>query len=118
MARTARRNRRPPAPAWVAPAGSTIPEPDREPAVDETVRADLIALSKPSTTPPRPSFANTCVALRLPNIKSHRFTRAHGALLARLITEAGQPDEPVPDHLHDDAPESNGYDDDEPGRPY
>lgn len=134
------------APRSVAPSGATIPEHLREPEVDEDIRAGLLeriaALDEPTTR----ALAAVCKQLRIPNVRTARFTRAHGALLDRLINEtvsgpvpggdpppaAGAPPRVaptgpgVPDDVYDDSPEAveadwqpASYEDpDDPGRPF
>jgi hypothetical protein len=112
----------------VAPDGSTIAEHLREPAVSEEVRAQLVARVEALDGPTADELRDICRALGLPNLRTGRFTRAHGALLARLIDEAianaetVEADGPVPEGVYDDTPEAGGYDPDDdaldPGRPF
>ena len=112
-------------PRSIAPDGATIPEHLREPEVDQAVRDELIARIEALDLETREDLSLVARSLRLPNIKTPRFTRAHGALLDRLITEAADRAQTVPAHVYDDAPEASSgepgserYDPDDPGRPF
>ncbi len=119
-------------PRSVAPDGTTIPEHLREPEVDEAMRqmlADRVAALDPAA---RQALSDVWMGeLRCPNPKTHRFTRAHGALLLRMLNELSAPVSPpppqattgaeprvvdtetgevIPPHVHDDAPEARGMD--------
>jgi hypothetical protein len=114
-----------------APDGSTIPEPLREPPVSDQTRGELASRVAALQPDPLADLTATCKDLRLPNLRSNRFTRAHGALLDRLIAEVvdrwgtGEIVEEVPHAVYDDSPESSDaepgaerYDPDDPTRPY
>jgi hypothetical protein len=72
----------------VAPDGSTIPEHLREPEVDEDTRAALMARAEALDADVRADLLDVLRPLKVPNIKTHRFTAAHGVLLDRLLSEA------------------------------
>jgi hypothetical protein len=80
----------------VAPDGTTIPEYLREPEVDADVRADLLARIGDLDDDARADLHEVCSALKIPNVRTVRHTRAHGALLARLIGEAVARHAPAP----------------------
>ena len=116
-------------PRSVAPSGATIPEHLREPAIDDNVRRYLLFQVENLTENQRDRLGAIVHPMLMPNLKSSRFTVAHGALLERLLAEIIQtsgpalgaptppretpagPD-PIPDHVYDDTPESRGYDED------
>jgi hypothetical protein len=77
-----------PPPRSVAPDGSTIPEHLREPEVDAEVRTELLNRVTGLDEATVADLSEVCKDLKIPNLKTVRFTRAHGALLTRLITEA------------------------------
>jgi hypothetical protein len=99
-----------PRPAF-APDGSTIPEADREPPIDPTVRAGLAARIGDLDSDARAALLEAWRDLQIPPLGSHRLTRAHGALISRLIDEAAPAGTPTPAAVHDDTPESRGYQD-------
>jgi hypothetical protein len=135
-----------PPPRSVAPDGSTIPEYLREPEVDPEVRAQLIARIEALAPEVRDDLLEVVKPYKLPNIRTNRLTKAHAALLDRLINEtlarhqtvvrelsdpaapgsrhpvaaAGpEPDsDRVPAHVYDQTPEARGYAPNDPARPY
>jgi hypothetical protein len=99
-------------PRSVAPDGSTIPEALREPECPQEWRAEILARLEVLEPEVIAALEQWRDELGLPNVRSHRFTKAHGALVMRLIHEATGPalfvavDEPTPASVHDDAPEA------------
>src|SRR5262249_6167649 len=84
-------------PRSIAPDGSTIPEHLREPEVSPEVRAGLLRRVEELDDSSREELNRMWFqVLRAPNPKTVRFTRAHGALLARLINEAVARSRPEP----------------------
>ncbi|HEY2300800.1 MAG TPA: hypothetical protein VGH66_02855 [Acidimicrobiales bacterium] len=99
-----------PPPRSVAPDGTTIPEPLREPEVADDVRAELrgrLAGLEPDAIT---GLAARCKALGMPNLNTVRFTRCHGALLSRLIDETAELSRP-PASSYDDDPEAADHGD-------
>lgn len=66
-------------------AGEDVPR--GEPLIDETVRADLLAAIGALDDAVRERLKAEVRQLGLPNLRSERVTRAHGALLARLLAD-------------------------------
>jgi hypothetical protein len=116
-------------PRSVAPSGSTIPEALREPALDDTEKTRLLERIAAMDDHLR-ALLNVVWfdQLGCPNPKTDRATRAHGALLDRLITELTGAGPTIPDDVYDRSPESTGAIDadqepsyanpDDPGRPF
>ena len=81
-----------------APDGATIPEALREPAIDPIERQALLDrlveldASQPDVVA---RVRDEARELAIPNLRSNRVTRAHGALLRRLLDEALEAAEPV-----------------------
>jgi hypothetical protein len=81
--------------------------------VDERVRAQLINHVENLHPAVAAAVRDTARNLGLPSLRGPHFTKAHGALLRRLIDE--DEDEqaridagwPTPDEVHDDAPEAS-----------
>lgn len=76
-----------PPPRSTAPDGSTIPEALREPEVDDEMRQALRERIDSLDDTPKAALIDVWREFRAPNLKGHQFTRAHGALLWRLIDE-------------------------------
>lgn len=75
-------------PRSVAPDGHTIPEHLREPAIDDEQRARLVAALDGLPDDQAAQVRGAARELGIPNLRSSRATRAHGALVERLIAEA------------------------------
>jgi hypothetical protein len=71
----------------VAPSGATIPEHLREPEVDPGVRARLLERVAGLTGEQLDALGGIVHPAKVPNLRSARFTAAHGLLLDRLISE-------------------------------
>jgi hypothetical protein len=98
-------------PRSIDPTGATIPEALREPEVSDELRAELVDQLSVLDEDTLDRLRDTCRYLCLPNLNTHRFTRAHAALLVRLIEEthySNVPTAPTPDDIYDDEPESTG----------
>jgi hypothetical protein len=99
-------------PRSTAPDGSTIPEADREPECPPAWREQILARLRHIEPEAVEELDALKLDLGIPNVKSHRFTKAHGALVMRLIGEVVGPavfivtEEPTPASVHDDAPEA------------
>jgi hypothetical protein len=95
-----------------APDGSTIPKALREPPCPPEWRAELLTRLAALDRSALAALENWKDELGLPNVRSHRFTKAHAARVMRLTHEIVGPapfvtvDEPTPAHVHDDAPEA------------
>jgi hypothetical protein len=97
-------------PRSVAPSGATIAEPDREPAIDDTVRDQLTQRIAELDQSHQADLLVIWRALAIPPLKSLRLTRAHGALIDRLVTEAADYSTPAtPPAVIDDTPEAAGF---------
>lgn len=71
----------------VAPSGATIPEHLREPEVAPDVRARLLERVAGLTGEQLDALGGIVHPAKVPNLRSARFTAAHGLLLDRLISE-------------------------------
>jgi hypothetical protein len=74
-------------PRSVGPSGATIPEHLREPEVDPETRAKLIVRVEALTDEQRDALGAVVHPMKVPNLRSARFTAAHAALLERLVAE-------------------------------
>lgn len=77
-----------PAPRSLTPDGTTIPEAKREPAIDDDTRAQLLARLEALTPDQTEQVKQVWQDLRIPHLKTAQVTRAHGALITRLIDDA------------------------------
>jgi hypothetical protein len=88
-------------PRSVAPTGASIPEALREPAIDEDERARLIGVLDGLAPEVVERVREKAQELAIPNLRSNRVTKAHGALVWMLIEHAKQPspwdESPAPD---------------------
>jgi hypothetical protein len=114
---------------WDDDEAPPAPTERREPPIEDEERAVILAqLDALEGTEDLTRLRGLCRYYAIPNLRSDRVTRAHGALVRRLIVEvmaesesetarAHQPspgDEPVPSQVHDDLPEANGATEDQP----
>lgn len=114
-----------PPPRSTAPDGSTIPEHLREPALSDDDRGTLLRAIDALNDAERETLRQLGRDLGIPNIRSRQATRAHGALMFRLISEVSSAGahadvidaEEVPDDVRDDQPETT-YSPDDPERPF
>ncbi len=74
-------------PRSIAPSGATIPGALREPEVSEQTRDQLRDRINRLPSKARQQLEMITADLCIPNLLTGRFTRAHGALLGRLIDE-------------------------------
>ena len=92
-------------PRSLSPSGATIPPHLREAEVDPETRVMLVERLQQMPEEPRLALAVEARQLGVPNVKSGWFTKAHAALVERLIEE--HVGSWVPDEVHDDLPEAN-----------
>jgi hypothetical protein len=86
-----------PPPRTVTADGATIPAHAREDEVSPAMRGYLIELLEHARPAIAAQVERIAADLHIPNIGTHWFTRAHGALLFRLIEEAETDLDDTPD---------------------
>ncbi len=78
-------------PRSVAPDGTTIPEALREPECPPQWRAEILARLDALEPEAVEELDRIKADLGIPNVRTNRFTKAHAALVMRLIGEVVGP---------------------------